>query len=331
MEKSKFDLTNYSLKGSTVISYLKIIAKGKEYNIYEGAIGNNRFQYFKIPKNSKAGKLCKQYYEKYIIGNGLRNSDYYAEDGKKLFEAVNCDAIYKTDKLNAYLQYWNDCLTENEKLNFNNFYNIQHLEALKEWWELSLKKHIRDNESEYLNHETKSNDIKQWKHEMLNSIETSLKVNTKNQYTKQSPISSLHASELIKFYDWIFEQDKLEQQTVTKQRNRIEFTPKQFNDLFNNHALVNVCLNLLRETEKPCINDENEYLRNKGVFIVWFYALERKKIFNYTFANDNERADTLNHNFPKLNISASLFRQSNERAKSRYQNHFENEIAAIKG
>lgn len=105
--------------------------------------------------------------------------------------------------------------------------------------------------------------------------------------------------------------------------------PKEFKDLFENANLVADCINLLRNTTKPCINDANEYLRDKGVFVVWLYALEYKKILNFTFANDKERADTLNLNFPKLNISASLFRSPNAKAKN-YKTHFENEIAAIK-
>lgn len=130
-----------------------------------------------------------------------------------------------------------------------------------------------------------------------------------------------------------FLKSELEEIPISKSRSKKrkpEFKPKLFKELFLNPDLISDCLALLRNTTKPCINDADEFLRDKGVFVIWFYALEYKKIFNYTFANDDERADTLNLNFPKLNISGSLFRSPNAKAKSSYKNHFENEIAAIK-
>lgn len=120
------------------------------------------------------------------------------------------------------------------------------------------------------------------------------------------------------------------QQTETKpeQASKPKFTPKQFSEIFYTPALVNDCIALLKETDKPCINDENGYIRNKGVFVVWFNALETKKMFA-AFSNDVERAATLNHNFVGLNISESLFRAGNTRAKE-FKSHFENQIAALK-
>jgi hypothetical protein len=132
-----------------------------------------------------------------------------------------------------------------------------------------------------------------------------------------------------KEFDNTNEQNKLEHETETK--NGTEFIPKPFYELFIKPSLVNDCLNLLREIEKPCINDENEFIgRSKGIFIVWFIALQDKKMFSYNFSNDKERAETLNHNFPSLNISESLFRQPNRRATDNYKTYFGNEIAAIK-
>ena len=110
----------------------------------------------------------------------------------------------------------------------------------------------------------------------------------------------------------------------------IEFKPSKFSELFINPTIVNDCINLLRETDKPCINEDNEYIRNKGAFVVWFNTLEQKKVFNYSYTNDIERAETLNYNFEGLNVSDSLFRQGNKRAKDNYKTYFETEISAIK-
>jgi hypothetical protein len=119
-------------------------------------------------------------------------------------------------------------------------------------------------------------------------------------------------------------------QANTDNSNTIEFQPKLFKDLFIKPELIDKCLNLLRETDKPCINDEGKYLRNKGAFVVWFIALQDKKMFNQSFTNDIERAETLNFNFEDLNISESLFRQPNRRATDSYKKHFEVEISAKK-
>ncbi len=62
---------------------------------------------------------------------------------------------------------------------------------------------------------------------------------------------------------------------------------------------------------------------------MWLKVLEYKCVLKNSFKNDSERAETLNYNFDGLNISESLFRQENKRAKE-YKTHFQNEIAAIK-
>jgi hypothetical protein len=109
-----------------------------------------------------------------------------------------------------------------------------------------------------------------------------------------------------------------------------EFITKEFHEIFNTPSLVDECLDLLRNTESPCINDERGFIKNKGAFVIWFNALESKKMFNCNFKNDAERAAILNHNFSNLNISQSLFGKENKRAKENYKTHFETEIAALK-
>lgn len=137
------------------------------------------------------------------------------------------------------------------------------------------------------------------------------------------------------FYEYLIQElSKIQpvapSETKEKEELKLEFVPKLFSELFRNVALLNDCLELLKTTDKPCIGDENNYIRNKGVFVVWFNVLESKKIFNCTFSNDAERAMTLNFNFQSLNVSASLFRQSNKRATENCKTYFENEIAALK-
>ncbi len=132
---------------------------------------------------------------------------------------------------------------------------------------------------------------------------------------------------IYNFKQWVINNPIIETQT---QKENYTFIPKGFNEIFINPILINDCIELLRDTEKPCINDENGFLRHKGIFIIWFNALEAKKMFNCSFGSDFERAATLNKNFAELNVSGSSFRSENKRATELYKNHFEREISTLK-
>jgi len=104
-----------------------------------------------------------------------------------------------------------------------------------------------------------------------------------------------------------------------------------FDNLFINPKLIEECLELLRDNEKPSIDNDNKYIgKCKGVLVIWFNVLERKSMFNISFSNDIKRANCLNTNFKNLNISEALFRSGNTKAKKNYQKLFETEIASIK-
>lgn len=201
-----FDLTKYDLVTNNVTPYFpepKLI--GNEFCVYEGAIGNNRFQYFKISKKSNAGKYCKNFIEKYFKKYEPRH-EYY-NDANKLIEACLIDAFEKINGLDAYLKYWNDCFTKTEKVN-QNIYSIQHFEALKEWYNLTFEKYIQENENKYLNEDVKQADVKRWKEEKINEVGGYLKQSARQDGRKHSAISSIQASQLIKFYQWMIGDQK---------------------------------------------------------------------------------------------------------------------------
>lgn len=120
-------------------------------------------------------------------------------------------------------------------------------------------------------------------------------------------------------------------QKINSVTRKADFTPLLFKDLFVNPALIEGSLDLLRKTEKPCINDELVFIRDKGVFVVWFNAMERRTMFTISFQNDKQRAQTLNINFKNLNISSSSFKNISSKATDNYKKDFENAIAALKG
>ncbi|MEO8853518.1 MAG: hypothetical protein ABI359_07045 [Ginsengibacter sp.] len=142
-----------------------------------------------------------------------------------------------------------------------------------------------------------------------------------------------HTEQIVKFYRYVKDliEGKEPQSHAKKGKGKAElFIPLSFQDLFINPELIEDCLNLLKEMDNPCINDENKFIRHKGAFIIWFNAMEYKRMFRGSFKNYNEKTKTLNKNFEGLNISESLFKQENKRAKELYKSHFESEISALK-
>lgn len=89
-------------------------------------------------------------------------------------------------------------------------------------------------------------------------------------------------------------------------------------------------IQLLRETEKPAISDDNNYIGNDiGVVSVWYNSLESKGIVEKA-SNDAQIAALLKGKFIGLEMSESHLRSKRIRAKQNYKSHFDTEIAAIK-
>jgi len=200
--KLTFELFNYDLVVSTVVPYFKFLDKGKQYQIYEGAIGVNRFQYFEVNKKSKTGKLCKDLEEKYYVKNERRYNFY--DEVNVLIEQAKESANEKLTGLPAYLKYWNDCLSKVDKRN-HNIFSILHVDALKEWFSLSIEKHIEENKDHYLEEEIRKADIRRFTNDIIVSVEVLLKSSERGGKLMISNISSFHANELIKFYNWLKE------------------------------------------------------------------------------------------------------------------------------
>ncbi len=195
----QFDLSNYELNTGAKFPYFKILLVNNDYNIYEGAIGTNRFRYFKVPLNSNTGKLCASFVEKYYVQNAYRHTHY--EEGTFLLSACENDAIEKDKGFNAYLKYWNDCHTKEDKTN-TSFHGIIHLEALKLWYSLQYDKRILENEKEYINETVKEADLLKWKNKLVKDIEIYLDT-TKCEGIRRSAITMVHAEQLKMFYDWV--------------------------------------------------------------------------------------------------------------------------------
>lgn len=295
--QTEFDLKRYDLTSANVYPYFpQPYFNGKEYCIYEGATGNNRFQYFKVSQESNAGQLCKEFIEKYYEKCEKRY-EYY-EDAVKLIESCKTDAIDKIIGLDAYLKYWNDCLNENDKLK-NNIYSIQHFEALKEWFILKKEKHIQNNESDYLNDDVRNADIEQLKEDIANRVFNFLKQSERSGERKYSAISKVQANELIKFYNWL--SDKTPQQTETKTEQE---TPKKFT--VKEYALTYIFDLYANGRQIPTNKTEGGY--NKKVLIqtgIQLYQFDKKKDTFYRAVKNVAEKFDLNKKQDLINISQS--------------------------
>lgn len=100
-----------------------------------------------------------------------------------------------------------------------------------------------------------------------------------------------------------------------------------FDDLFKNPHLVNEFIQLLRETDSPCIGEGFNFLRNKGMFVVWFRALDYREKTKIRIT-DNEKMRFLNERFEGLEIKGSTFRNPGVNAID-YEKTFRDLIGAI--
>lgn len=195
-ENKTFNLAAYPLTTGGN-SYLEMKKKNNFFYIYEGQIGQNVYFYCKVDLATKAGEMCNTYFEKYEIIDEHRYS--LIEDKKELLTFIDDKAVEKLTGLPAYLKYYNECLSIKDKSE-NNFYIIQHFEALKNWFGLVLDAHNQKHKKHYTNEEIKHAEVKKFTTGILNNVETHLLP----AHHQNSP-SRANAQELIKFHEWLSE------------------------------------------------------------------------------------------------------------------------------
>lgn len=109
----KIDLRKFSLQTAGIHPYFKIVPEDHTYHVFEGAIGNNRYQHLVIEKDSAGGELCKNYIEKYVVRNEHRFN--VSDDIAAIIQTIlNQEPIDRIAGLNAYRNYWFS-LTEEER------------------------------------------------------------------------------------------------------------------------------------------------------------------------------------------------------------------------
>jgi hypothetical protein len=240
----EIDLSVFDLKGSSGHHYFEIHPKNGEYYVFNGKFDENLYDYFIIPGATKAGELCKLFYEKYYIKNEKRFS--LSSEADAILAEANKQTNKKLTGDEAYHKYWNS-LTVEEKLKIW-FPNIPQFEALKDWYSLSLKAYLEENKSRLINDDVKKIAIEKWNKKYLTYVENALS----SPYCPPV-ISIAHAKELYKFYRW-FENNSAKPQNDALKNNldkdesynlikpelhrRLEDLEKKVRDEIQNHKSI---------------------------------------------------------------------------------------------
>lgn len=181
----EFDLKNYNLKAGSVIPIFEVKKSGTKYKIYCGKGENFSFEYWEVKANTMAGKLCSEWLEQ-------RNQ----------INTIDQNELIELCKREAYLKYWNDCHTDKEKMSCG-FYGLMHVDALKKWYKLGLDYERERISNLYEKNILKEVHIEKWKIETLESVAKYLRRSEINDLQPCSLITADHATELIKFHEWL--------------------------------------------------------------------------------------------------------------------------------
>lgn len=196
-----FDLSNFStIAYATSSPYQYHRQIDGYYEIFEGAVGPNRFQYFKVAELSKAAIAYKQHHLRYELEGEPRQNVY--DEWEKVLTFLEVDAIEKIKGPNAYLKYWNECKQKEEKIGCG-FHIIQHFEALKDWYLIKLDDFVNECSQDWLTDEVRVAAISSWRVNLLNQVVEFLQSSGIWNQLRLSIISSYHAGELYKFYTWL--------------------------------------------------------------------------------------------------------------------------------
>lgn len=276
----EFDLTKYDVICSFSYSYLQVDVIENEYLIYEGAMGN-KFNFYRVPCASNAGKAYKKYDKKYNIDFEKRFETY--DEWKIIQELSKIDSLETLSGAAAYLKYWNDCIPINEKKD-NNFYGRPHLEALKEWYNLNLDEYIKNNDSLYLNDAVRNADILRWKNETINNVGIYIKQSAKSDTVRFSSISSYHANELIQFYNWLIKVNSINKDTVSANTNITEsdqyIDPALLGRLVEVESKMNPTIKSFNQSKIKCAAWV-ELLMDKPFFATEFQVNRRKSCIDF--------------------------------------------------
>ena len=198
---TKFDLSKYDTVTINGQGYFEIRPEPNAFfHIYDGGAGVNRYQYFRVPINSTAGLLCAAYYEKYYLNKEHRINA--VEEMQQLLEACKTDAVDTEVLPGAFLRFWNDCKTTQDKLRIANFQGIYHFEALKNWYTLKLEAYIQAVSGINASEAAKQANILGWKAKLAENVEDFLK-SAERKGERLSEITYDHAAHLIRFYEWL--------------------------------------------------------------------------------------------------------------------------------
>jgi hypothetical protein len=135
------------------------------------------------------------------------------------------------------------------------------------------------------------------------------------------------------FYHWLKKElNKIRSGEIAIEKEKVKTIPipETIDELFLHPELAEECIQLLRETDPPTINEGYQFIgKNKGIMKVWYDALKYKGLLKAPFQSDQIIVQLLMKKFEGLTIDASLLRKPNLRAMD-YKADFESELFHIK-
>jgi len=103
-----------------------------------------------------------------------------------------------------------------------------------------------------------------------------------------------------------------------KKRERFE-KPSAFEEMFADNAIASGCLNVLKDVERPILNDQGEFIgRFKGAICVWVEEMQRLNLISH-YSDRNIYAKLISKRLNPFTIDGSLFSKSNSRASDLYR------------
>jgi hypothetical protein len=195
------ELESFNSECGNVYPYFKILNKDGRYYIFEGAIGKDRYQYFAVKKNTKSGRACEAFIEKYERKNHVRHQHY--EDGMALLEACRSNALESLEGEDAYQKYWDMCLVRTEAARLN-FYIIPFFNPLKDWFTIQLTVKAAEQSKNLKSPLTQKAQKQRWIRSLQKEVADYIEASKITATRKWSSITIEHAKDSLVYIEYQF-------------------------------------------------------------------------------------------------------------------------------
>ncbi len=205
----KIDVINFNLQADRMEPYFKIVIDNECVHIYEGEVGNDKFNYITIVKGSELGQNLIKFYASHSLSTPIKIFMDEINAEKKL-NAFFEDGIYVEEEMpnptmtgvEVFRSYWKS-LSEKEKIEYDCF-KIPDVESLKDWYNLALHHHLGNIQHPIEYKQLVKDEKTRFRIKLIDQINWVLTDTSYPYMTEYSRyISGFHARELLEFKDWL--------------------------------------------------------------------------------------------------------------------------------